>query len=70
MDWLLVSWLQINIVGKAESDYLPGVQVPQVIAESAAEKAGLKPGDLILRVGDYEVKAAADQVGELCRKSS
>ena len=55
-------WLQVNIVGKAESDYLAGVQVPQVIAESAAERAGIKPGDLILRVGNYQVTASPDQV--------
>lgn len=49
-------------MGKAESAYLPGVRVPEVIPGGAAQRAGLLPGDVLLRVGDYEVRAAPDQV--------
>jgi S1-C subfamily serine protease len=53
---------QIGTVGKAESAYLPGVKVPEVNAGGAAERAGIRAGDVLLRVGDYQVKAAPDQV--------
>lgn len=53
---------QVGTVGKAESAYLPGVKVPEVMPGGAAERAGLRAGDVVLRVGSYEVRAAPDQV--------
>lgn len=55
--------MQVNLVGKAQTSYLPGVLVPEVNAGGAAELAGFKAGDIILRVGDYEVAATSKQVG-------
>lgn len=57
------SLLQVNLVGKAQTSYLPGVLVPEVNVGGAADQAGFKAGDLILRVGDYEVAASSKQVG-------
>jgi hypothetical protein len=54
---------QVNTVGKAETAYLPGVLVPEVIVGGAADEAGFKPGDTILRVGNYTVAASSEQVG-------
>jgi S1-C subfamily serine protease len=59
---LSVVFVQVNLVGKAQTSYLPGVLVPEVNAGGAAELAGFKPGDVILRVGDYEVPATNRQV--------
>lgn len=50
-------------MGKAESAYLPGVKVPEVTAGGAAQRAGIRAGDVLLLVGEYEVRAAPDQVG-------
>lgn len=55
--------VQVNLVGKAQTSYLPGVLVPEITAGGAAELAGFRPGDVILRVGDYEVPASNKQVG-------
>jgi hypothetical protein len=54
--------LQVNIVGKAQTSYLPGVLVPEINAGGVAELAGFQPGDIILRVGDYTVPANPSQV--------
>jgi hypothetical protein len=53
---------QVNLVGKAQTSYLPGVLVPEVNAGGAAALAGFKSGDIILRVGDFEVPASNKQV--------
>lgn len=53
---------QVGTVGKAENAYLAGVRVPDVTAGGVAERAGIRAGDVLLRVGDYEVRAAPDQV--------
>lgn len=55
--------MQVNLVGKAQTSYLPGVLVPEVNVGGAADQAGFKAGDVILRVGDYEVAASSKQVG-------
>ena len=62
---------QIGTVGKAESAYLPGVRVPDVTPGGIAERAGLRGGDVLLRVGDYEVRAAPDQVrlAQICAQA-
>lgn len=58
----LLLLLQVNIVGKAQSSYLPGVLVPEINAGGVAERAGFMPGDVILRVGDFIVPANPSQV--------
>lgn len=62
---LSVLFTQVNTIGKAETAYLAGVKVPEVQQSSAAARAGLQPGDLILRVGDFQVTSAPSQVTEL-----
>lgn len=54
--------VQVNLVGKAQTSYLPGVLVPEVNTGGVAQQAGFQKGDVILRVGDHEVKANPDQV--------
>eukprot|EP00878_Enallax_costatus_P002424 GHUV01002601.1.p1 GENE.GHUV01002601.1~~GHUV01002601.1.p1 ORF type:complete len:473 (+),score=117.90 GHUV01002601.1:154-1572(+) len=62
---LAVLFAQMNIVGKAQTSYLPGVLVPQINSGGVAERAGFQQGDVILRVGDHEVKANPLQVPDL-----
>lgn len=57
---------QVNTVGKAQSSYLPGVLVPEINRGGVAEQAGFRGGDIILRVGGYEIKANPSQVGVSC----
>jgi len=45
----------------------PGVVLRQVLAGGPAEKAGLKTGDLILKVGDAELRSVAELVGTVGR---
>ena len=37
-------------MGKAIIDYSPGVKIPNVIEGTAADRAGLRDGDLVLQV--------------------
>eukprot|EP00882_Tetradesmus_deserticola_P004054 GHRQ01004283.1.p1 GENE.GHRQ01004283.1~~GHRQ01004283.1.p1 ORF type:complete len:461 (+),score=152.74 GHRQ01004283.1:276-1658(+) len=62
---LAVLFAQMNIVGKAQTSYLPGVLVPEINAGGVAEQAGFQRGDIILRVGDYTVAANPAQVPDL-----
>jgi membrane-associated protease RseP (regulator of RpoE activity) len=62
---LAVLFAQVNLVGKAQTSYLPGVLVPEVNPGGVAEQAGFHTGDVILRVGDHEIKANPDQVPDL-----
>ncbi|GLC37361.1 hypothetical protein PLESTB_001595500 [Pleodorina starrii] len=62
----LVLLAQISTVGKAETAFLPGVRVvvpdTPAAAVSAAARAGLRTGDIILRVGDVTIPASPSQV--------
>lgn len=62
---LAILFAQVNIVGKAQSSYLPGVLVPEINAGGVAERAGFMPGDVILRVGDFIVPANPSQVPDV-----
>lgn len=53
---------QVNTVGKAESAFLPGVAVPEVVAKGAAKAAGFQKGDVILKIDDYTVGTGPSQV--------
>ena len=55
-----VLFTQVNTVGLLQESYLPGVAVPDVVAGSAAERGGLKKGDIILTV-DADVLPARPQ---------
>ncbi|HEY9807568.1 MAG TPA: RIP metalloprotease RseP, partial [Candidatus Obscuribacterales bacterium] len=58
---------QVAAVGTPEFSYRPGVVVPKVAAEvsSAAAKAGIKPGDIILRVNNQELGASKQAIQTL-----
>ncbi|GLI59615.1 hypothetical protein VaNZ11_001547 [Volvox africanus] len=64
----LVLLAQISTVGKAETAFLPGVRVvvpdTPVAAASAAARAGLRTGDVILRIGDVTIPADVSQVSD------
>ena len=51
---------QATTIGFQDINYKPGVLVPQLLneAESAAAKAGVEPGDVILKIDDLELKDA------------
>lgn len=56
--------MQINVVGKAETSFLPGVKIPSLAPTSLAAKSGLRGGDVILYVGDKEITSDPGQVGK------
>ncbi|EFJ48911.1 hypothetical protein VOLCADRAFT_80977 [Volvox carteri f. nagariensis] len=64
----LILLAQISTVGKAETAFLPGVRVlvpdTPAAAASAAARAGLRTGDVILRIGDVTIPAGASQVSD------
>ncbi|KAF6256534.1 intramembrane metalloprotease [Scenedesmus sp. NREL 46B-D3] len=62
---LAVLFAQVNIVGKAQTSYLPGALVPALTAGGIAEQAGFQRGDIILRVGDVTVAANPGQVPDV-----
>ena len=41
---------QVSTVGKAITDYLPGVRIPEVTNGSAAYRAGFQNNDVIVAV--------------------
>lgn len=47
-----------------------GASVLRVLQESPAEKAGVQPGDVVTRFGARRVRANADLVGEVKRRSA
>ena len=61
----LVVWVQATTIGMAEAVYQPGVRVPEVSSTSVAAKAGLKSGDIILRVGEHDVPASSTAVSNV-----
>src|SRR4028118_653611 len=66
--FLLVT--QVGFVGVQELNYQPGVQVPELSTEvsSAASKAGIKPGDLILAVEGQTLGTAPEALSSLMRE--
>jgi len=65
---LLLLPLQISIVGKAETSFLPGVKIPSLAPSSLAAQSGLQGGDVIVRVGDVDITADAGEVRLACIK--
>jgi len=61
---------QSATIGFQNIQYQPGVLVPQVIAEenSAAARAGIKAGDIILSVNDQELGASPEALNFLRKK--
>ena len=60
---------QAATIGFQDINYKPGVLVPQLLneAESAAAKAGVQPGDVILKIDDLELEDSADALENLRR---
>lgn len=56
---------QALTVGQLQTTYLPGVKVPQLLGVSAAERAGVRAGDIITAIDGEEVRATADSVARL-----
>lgn len=53
---------QVNTVGVTESVFRPGVLVPDVNRASPAAEAGLKRGDIILKVENLEATASRTSI--------
>jgi S1-C subfamily serine protease len=56
---MVMTWLGASLDVNAEA---PGAHLKRVYEESPAEKAGLLPGDVVLRLDDSSVGSAADLV--------
>ena len=58
---------QAVTIGFQDINYKPGVLVPQLLseAESAAAKAGVQPGDIILKIDNQELGSSADALENL-----
>ena len=65
--WLTL-FIQAETVGKAYTTYQPGIRIPEVTLGSAAERAGLKNGDLVLEIDSFKIPAAPSQVGDAVMK--
>ena len=58
---------QATTIGFQDINYRPGVLVPQLLAEaeSAAAKAGVEPGDIILKIDSIELADSAKALEDL-----
>ncbi len=59
---------QALTVGQLEQTYLPGVRVPVLLGVSAAERAGVRVGDVILAVDGEEVAPTASAVSRMVER--
>jgi len=58
---------QVATVGVADPVYFEGVTVPTVLAGSAGERDGVRPGDVLLRVDGVELGSGTDAVDAAVR---
>ena len=57
---------QAVTIGFQDISYKPGVLVPQLLSEAeSAAKAGVQPGDIILKINDLELGSSADALENL-----
>ena len=49
-------------MGVAESQFRPGVLVPEVSRGAPAAEAGVRPGDVILKIGSVELPGSVGSV--------
>jgi len=59
---------QANTIGLTYAKYAPGVIVKGFVSPSAAESAGFKRGDIILRIDGEELEADAKTVSQVVNK--
>lgn len=55
-------------MGIAEPQYKPGVKLGEIRESTIAGRAGLRQGDVLLRIGDLEVAPEAGSVGKVVNK--
>ncbi|KAJ7525299.1 hypothetical protein O6H91_17G044700 [Diphasiastrum complanatum] len=60
-----VLFTQVLTVGILEQEFFPGVVVPDVVRSSAAERAGVRPGDVIVSVDGRSFSASQGSVFQL-----
>ena len=65
---LLLTPLQAATVGVPEPVYRPGVRLGEIKEATVAAQAGLRQGDVLLRVGDLEVAPAPGAVQAVVNK--
>ncbi len=58
----------MNTVGVAELALRSGVKVPEVVAGSVAERAGLRVGDVILAVDGQEIPPIMSSIPAVVRE--
>ena len=59
---------QVNTIGLTYAKYAPGVIVKGFVSPSAAESAGFKRGDIILRIDGEDLEADAKTVNQVVNK--
>jgi len=57
--------VQISLIGKAETSFLPGVKIPSLAPTSLAAQSGLQGGDIIMRVGDTDIGSDVGEVNHV-----
>ena len=56
---------EASTYGILRTEYLPGVEVPLVLADSAGERGGLRQGDVILALDGQAIQGGRDHVDEV-----
>ena len=65
-----VLFAQVCTVGTFDFSYSPGVRVPEVATASAADRAGMRAGDVVVAVEGKRLAASASAVKDLARRVS
>ncbi|CAG9466005.1 unnamed protein product [Pedinophyceae sp. YPF-701] len=60
-----VLFAQFEVMGTPDVTYKPGVLVAQTTETSLARQAGIQPGDIITKIGSYNVGASEAAVNEV-----
>eukprot|EP00191_Tetraselmis_sp_GSL018_P008215 CAMPEP_0177612146 /NCGR_PEP_ID=MMETSP0419_2-20121207/21010_1 /TAXON_ID=582737 /ORGANISM="Tetraselmis sp., Strain GSL018" /LENGTH=423 /DNA_ID=CAMNT_0019108205 /DNA_START=258 /DNA_END=1529 /DNA_ORIENTATION=+ len=63
-----ILFAQVSTVGVGSPEFLPGVKVAEVIRSSAAERSGIRGGDIITAVNEAPLPADRAEVDRLVRQ--